>query len=81
VFFYCFWFLHAGRLTQDVSYESGLFVRAAGESLAEFSSFTSTFEARSIFFCQFLQDTRSFSFDVGLCWVLYVVAFFSVFLE
>jgi hypothetical protein len=81
VYFSCFRFLQAGRLTQDVSIGSDLFVRVIGESLAELSSSTSTFEVKFMFFRWFLQDTRSFSFDVGLCWVLSVVVFFFIFLE
>lgn len=64
--FSCFLFLRAGRLTQDISQGSNISVCFAGESLVELSSSTSTFEARSMFFLRFLQDTRSFSFEVGL---------------
>jgi hypothetical protein len=56
------------------------FVSVASESLAELSSSTSIFEAKSMFFRRFLQDTRSFSFDVSLSWVLSVV-FFLCFLR
>lgn len=77
--FSCFWFFQARRLTQDVSQGSGLSVHVAGKSLAKLSYSTFTFEARSMFFHRFLQDTCSFSFDVGLCWMLSIVVFFFFF--
>ncbi|XP_062167302.1 uncharacterized protein LOC133873585 [Alnus glutinosa] len=40
---------------------SGISVRVIGESLAELSSSTSTFEVKSMFFRRFMQDMRNFS--------------------